>query len=431
MLKSAEFNNFTVGQRVRVFPHTIKDNNSDNIDSNPMIGLISYIHDNGIVNAQDFSYDILFDNNKELCNISHQQIHALFDFEYEIGDITKYNNTNNTTTTTTTNFNCDKNNNTQVQNNQSILQQQISENIKEYGNKLFMVKDYSQSLLYYKRALELLLQQKSHAESLKNETSFFIGSYVLVSTPKSLEFKIGMISDQNDNMYDVIYDNSNNDEDENDEENNISSDRLYLLTYGSEGRSLQRSLYMNMAKCCLKKNQTGWSIRYASMALALLLSLSHAEDYSDVKSSKKQLGDAYYFRAKALITANRPQLAMKDMIQLIRYDQPRADTLEKEIKSYRLKQQKTNRKLAKDIANWIDTAMTMSSQHQKSSTQSDHMNDHDTGLDDIDIEIMDDQQGDNNHYYDNNNQSKIIEQKADSKYDAKNTDHHYKDDCEK
>jgi hypothetical protein len=55
---------------------------------------------------------------------------------------------------------------------------------------------------------------------------------------------------------------------------------------------------------------------------------------------------------------------------LARYDALKAAALQKEIQSHKEKTAKTNRKLARDIAKWVDTAMSTSAQPKAQASSS-------------------------------------------------------------
>jgi hypothetical protein len=55
---------------------------------------------------------------------------------------------------------------------------------------------------------------------------------------------------------------------------------------------------------------------------------------------------------------------------LARDDAPKAAALQKEIQAHKEKTAKTNRKLARDIAKWVDTAMSTSAQPKAQASSS-------------------------------------------------------------
>lgn len=176
---------------------------------------------------------------------------------------------------------------------------------KNMGNSVFALKDYDTAIAYYKRALSLL--------TATNTEIFSIGQGVLVSYNHSLDCQAGIVSDINDSVVDVMFDDS-----EQEEETEIPLKRLTPMANGLKNILLQRSIYMNLARSVLKQEQKGWAIKYCSIALALshhletLLNNNEAGD-TDAKITEtevnKYFADGYYFRGKALLQAHRPKFA--------------------------------------------------------------------------------------------------------------------------
>jgi hypothetical protein len=73
--------------------------------------------------------------------------------------------------------------------------------------------------------------------------------------------------------------------------------------------------------------QPSRAIRYSSMALALtrfLLKNTPKSSTEATKKLRKNVADALFLRAKALLTANRPQLAKRDVMILAAVDKSRS-----------------------------------------------------------------------------------------------------------
>ena len=176
---------------------------------------------------------------------------------------------------------------------------------KNIGNSVFALKDYDAAIAYYKRALALLTPTTGDNIS--------IGQSVIVSYNDTLDCQNGIISDINDGVADVMFDDS-----EQEEETDIPFKRLTPMASGLKNILLQRSIYMNLARCVLKQEQKGWAIKYSSFALAIshhletLLTNNEANE-NDAKITEnevnKYLADGYYFRGKALLQAHRPKFA--------------------------------------------------------------------------------------------------------------------------
>lgn len=178
---------------------------------------------------------------------------------------------------------------------------------KAHGNTLFADKDYFQALEYYKKALCALGSYNS------NHKTFELGEAVIVTDTRTIDCYPGLISDADadSRKADVVIESTNL---EDNELFGVSFDLLLPLCKKEEDQLLQRSVYMNMARCSLKLEQKGWAIKYASIALAGSLALAQQQSEQDSAQANrsevdKLLADCYYFRGKALIAACRPKFA--------------------------------------------------------------------------------------------------------------------------
>lgn len=180
-----------------------------------------------------------------------------------------------------------------------------AETLKSYGNTLFTLKDYSATMEYYKKAITVATQSQPAGDA------FTVGQSVLVSFRDSIDYQSGIVSDVDVSLStaDVMFDDSAMDE-----EVAVPFTRLLPLAVSSKDRLLQRSVYMNMARSVLKREQKGWAIKYCSLAIAIakhFQSTTESLDTSGVTEVEvnKMLADGYYFRAKALLMACRPKFA--------------------------------------------------------------------------------------------------------------------------
>jgi tetratricopeptide (TPR) repeat protein len=168
---------------------------------------------------------------------------------------------------------------------------------KTNGNTLFADKDYALALEYYRTALSSL------GLTSTTRKTYELGEAVIVTYTNTIDCYPGMISDVDpiDRTADVELETT--DEVEN-EVCGVSYDLLLPLCNSEQDQLMQRSLYMNMARCFMKLDQKGWAIKNASLAIAV--TLAYAQHHPEVA---KLLADCYYFRAKALIAACRPKFA--------------------------------------------------------------------------------------------------------------------------
>jgi tetratricopeptide (TPR) repeat protein len=302
----------SIGQRVRVLPAEADDVSST--------GIISYLHGD----AQAQTVDIVLDNSaQEETEVPAARILPLFSFE-------------------------------DLQRTDLLLLD--GNNLKDYGNDLFKVKDFAKAMEFYQLALQQFTSQKY--------SILEIGTQILIFNEMLGEFFIGMISSNDDaeqkKEYEVLL---------NDDEEIVALERdLIEVPKDYDQQVLQRSLYSNLAKCALKRGLKGWAVRYASLALALgkaMIAIArdtgmYEEDQTKRAKMNQFLADSLYFRCKAFLAASRPARARADCDELASLDAKKAKQLNGEIQSFRVKRQKDNRRLAKEIAKWVDSSLSQS-----------------------------------------------------------------------
>jgi hypothetical protein len=315
-----------VGQHIRFFS---KDGSAS------MTGMISAVN-----NEQSPStYDIILDNSdssaeEEELAVPHYQIRPLEGFE--LGNIANLS---------------------------------ISE-LKACGNVLFGLKDFTAAARYYQTATQ-------KASKLYKVS---IGSNVIVlqhpELPKGLICVDGMVSDSfvntaGEEEFEVLLSNQS-------EISGVKLSNLLALPQDREGLVLLRSIYLNLARCDLKRERKGWAIHYASIAVAISeVMRSDLEDKgsaetddvdrsTEMEETRQLAADALYFRAKTFLAAARPGLASQDLRSLQMFDHSkRVAQLKTEIDTFRLKRTKDNQRLAKDIARWVDDVMTGKAKREK------------------------------------------------------------------
>lgn len=175
-----------------------------------------------------------------------------------------------------------------------------SSQYKDFGNVLFGSKDYAAAMLYYQKALRAIDQRQRLST----------GSHVIFIDPQCGECKDGIISGEDESKEkdgEVLYEVLLGDE----EEVTTRPEHLVQIPSDLDQCLLQRSVYLNLARCCLKRALKGWAIRYGSIALGITRDL--ASDHSDSADIdlNKLFADALYFRAKTMILASRSALASK------------------------------------------------------------------------------------------------------------------------
>jgi hypothetical protein len=227
--------------------------------------------------------------------------------------------------------------------NASTIALRTASSWKDCGNSLFALKDYLAASECYKKGIERLTTFENCYTSVNDANNMLTtGRAVIVTFPGSLDCSTGIISDASADGYDVMFGDETLEE-----ELGIPTSRLLLLACTSSRRIvqgkesggsameeplsaaevclLQRSCYMNLARCTLKRRQKGWAIKYCSIALAISkhvvqLSSSSNGSRNELASTGKEgkvvesansklLVDCLYFRGKALLAACRPKFA--------------------------------------------------------------------------------------------------------------------------
>jgi len=145
-----------------------------------------------------------------------------------------------------------------------------------------------------------------------------IGRVIIFEGDKSLDHYYAMISEIYDNSVDVVFDESQSTAGE---AFGIPMSKVIFVSQDIGLRKVQRSLYMNLAKCSSKRNRNGWAIKYVSIAIAISYSIRDSvEDKNESSVLVKQLSDSCYLRSKILLACNRPKLALKVRCLIDIYD---------------------------------------------------------------------------------------------------------------
>jgi hypothetical protein len=234
---------FNIGCKVRVTDQTLDFSH---------VGVISYVHPDGTV-------DVMYDG-KELIEDLHvaaDRLSPLLSFELE--DLV-----------------CDQ-----------------AEELKNRGNILFGLKDYTEASKSYLCAVA----------KLENQRPLSIGSEVLVCRPEDEEFHHGYLAsfiDSTGNI-EIVLDGKLD---------CVASRQSIVALSIPSTQDLHRAIYLNLARCSLKRGHRGWAVRYASIALAISQLLLDTENIDPTVAIKK-LADCLYFRSKTLISAGRPNRAAK------------------------------------------------------------------------------------------------------------------------
>lgn len=331
----ASFPNFCVGQRIRVWRGTKKEESC--------VALISYLE------VEDRQADVLYGDggSEEECGVPFESIMELEAFEKEACE--------------------DPPPSAQV--------------LKDRGNLLFQkYRDWSSARKMYSLSVALVTPPPS------------VGARVLVLSQytTSPNVRPGMVTDLTDAagaggaggqlldiMYDEDYDEATGDAQEGplpeDEEGLPMARIAAFLGTEAEQVELQRACFLNMARCYLKERLYGWGVRFASISVCIcrLQMLSAGlPDFSEPplapqksrSSPQQQLCDALCVRFKMLLAAHKPQSARRDALAMERLGDPRTGPLLAEVDIFVRERAKSNKKMAKEVANWVETAMALGQQ---------------------------------------------------------------------
>ena len=211
---------------------------------------------------------------------------------------------------------------------------------KEFGNTLFQLKDFDSAIEYYSKSLAIIAP-----------SALQVGGRALVLTNGLCPISV-TIAEVSARTCDVLFDRPVEGKDE---ENDVPN--LNIVTVANENHiPLQAALFMNLARSYLKLKRNGWAIRFCTLAIGLLSSDAAAHmDYLP------KLKDAYLFRSKAFLIAHRPGRALQDSIELNSLgDISRAEGLKQQIECYKFNRRKEDRKLAKEVAKWVQSALEIS-----------------------------------------------------------------------
>eukprot|EP01039_Chlorochromonas_danica_P008809 gene8809-9713_t len=329
---------FSVGQRVRVLREG---------GEVARRAVIAFAHGNvdtvklvGIFRARNVNlYDVIYDGKEgdEEVNVPEFRIMKVADFEEEGG--------------------------------QDVQQCDRADVWKDRGNLLFSQKDFSEASKCYQKALLCL------------STRITVGATVMViPSEKDINFPVGIVACIEGSDCEVMLSTG--------EDYECSMERVVQISDGEVDRQQQIALYKNLSRSSLKLQRKGWALRYISMAVATARSLETSEQ------GAKMLGDCLHLRAKVLIQCCRPAHAAQDARDLDSLDRScgvrpnRSEEILKLVTSFKQRKQASDRRLAKEVAKWVDNAMQQQAQLQATRKSVDVDTGDDLPLDDEDGEEL-------------------------------------------
>ena len=168
--------------------------------------------------------------------------------------------------------------------------------IKEFGNELFKAKDYLAAKEAYSQSNRLIRQPSPS-----------VGTRVIIANDTQNTARVGLVSDLNDGYIEVIYEDGKFPEEE-----VVNESSTTVLCQGAD-LELQRTLFMNLARCSMKLKNYGWCVRWANFAIAVAQTqaIVYEDNVSLRDRARTSMSDALFMRGKCLLAASRPKLALE------------------------------------------------------------------------------------------------------------------------
>ena len=212
------------------------------------------------------------------------------------------------------------------------------------GNTLFGLGDLSGACELYQKGFE----------SLTRSRRISVGASVLIDLlDDPFAFRSGVVCDVTDDSCAVLLDGS-------DEETNAGRERLLFIGGdGSEERELVRAFCMNLGKCSLKLSRKAWAVRWFSAALAV--AQAGETDYLD---KLKHVADALAARVNSYLALGKLRRARSDITALLAIDGARGARLLRQWEEQQQARTRQDRRLAKEVAKWVETAVASSERLQ-------------------------------------------------------------------
>jgi len=220
------------------------------------------------------------------------------------------------------------------------------EECKQAGNKLFQQKDYCAASEFYRRGIMALQRPIS------------VGAQVAVYSDDLRDCTIGSVDFEDEQgMWQI--------ETADGKEIVLPSDALLVLPdIANTEIGLLRACLLNLAKASEKLGRHGWGVRNAGQAFAVALlscgSFSDRDTPADERASaEKTVLDSITLRVQALLAASRPGLAMSDVevLESMCSGHERAKVLRTQVETFRKQRKMTNKKLARNVAAWVEESM--------------------------------------------------------------------------
>lgn len=230
---------------------------------------------------------------------------------------------------------------------------------KDRGNTLFAQKDFPAASRCYAKALAELTGR------------LMVGSTVIFADAQSsaINYPTGIVALLEGTPAEAVLMLSSGDE------VTTSEAQLVLLPDSHQPRQLTLAIYKNLARCNSKLTRHGWALRYVNLAVAVSRLLVEEAPANARTAANKALVDVLILRGKMLVALGKTAHAAQDAEELQGLDRKRAQELKDQVSSAftpllvlrspclqihacKTKRMVSNRKLAKEVAKWVDTAMS-------------------------------------------------------------------------
>jgi tetratricopeptide (TPR) repeat protein len=237
--------------------------------------------------------------------------------------------------------------------------------LKDQGNVLFKLNDHGAAFARYKAALKLA------------EPVVSVGAAVLVRQPNG--FFPAMVADLEGGRAEVMFEHDDSEED------GVETSRLVAMA-SAENAAAQRALYLNMARC---KQQLGdHKVAQLYSTVAVVLCRLHVDRHesgqqrqgaagggasgdgdaaavagapapaANAAAAQASLLKALYFRAQVQLSMHHFRHACADAERVLLLDPENkpAQRLRAKVEVQAQQSLKKDRKLAKDVAKWVEAA---------------------------------------------------------------------------
>lgn len=214
--------------------------------------------------------------------------------------------------------------------------------LKSNGTVLFKLKDYQAAADYYTEALKLL-----KSPVLSSGAVALVRPIGRPTRTSPLPVRPALVLAVEAEYADLLY------LDDQSEEASVMMSRLVLLLRNQLMPAT--ALYMNLARCMLNLNKPEFSVQYCGRARAAAQAMAAEGDEHAVN----QVVVAWFLEAKSHVAARVPKLALAACDAALQLDPLNKDVQQLMIQVQRGKEKrmKSNRKIAREISEWIDATM--------------------------------------------------------------------------